>query len=817
MDYYEKLGAFYLGKSFDLAQDTLGTDPILYDSKDLTTHAVIVGMTGSGKTGLGITLLEEAAIDGIPALIIDPKGDMGNLMLNFPKLQPADFADWVEKGEATRKGMTVDEYAANRARLWKDGLASWNQSPERIQKLRDAAEVAIYTPGSDAGLPLAILKSLDAPPESTRNNAEALRERISSAVSGLLTLLRLDADPLRSREHIFLSNILDNAWRQGRNLDLPSLIREIQQPPFKKIGIMDLETIFPAADRMQLAMTVNNVLASPAFASWSQGEPLNIQRLLYTPEGKPRLAILSIAHLNEQERMFFVTLLLNEVITWMRSQAGTSSLRALLYMDEVFGYLPPTANPPSKIPLLTLLKQARAYGLGLVLATQNPVDLDYKALSNAGTWFLGRLQTERDKLRVLDGLEGASTSAGVAFDRQEIEKILSAVGNRVFLMNNVHEDHPVLFQTRWALSYLGGPLTREQISTLMAERKKQAPALTASGAATSMSNLPHLVDAAAHSLAPANLQPVLPPEIPQQFAMVGRRVPRDAAIRYSAMLLGHGKLHFVDSKSDVDCWQDCLRLANVTDDIGRDVWDESDAVTSDAYSLSSDPEPHAAYQELPSDCTRVRSFSRFGTALKSYLYREQRLQLKYCPELKQYSTPEETEGDFRARLKHLANEERDRQIAKLRQDYGSKFESLQERIRKAEQKVEVEKQQASSATMSAAISFGTSILGAMFGRKTFSATNASKVATSARAASRAMDQRSDIQRAAANVEKLLEDKEELERELEEKVDAIQASLSPDQLTLDDYEVKPRKSDISVNEVTLLWLPYISESDEPAFD
>ncbi|MCA9081843.1 MAG: ATP-binding protein, partial [Planctomycetaceae bacterium] len=716
-----------------------------------------------------------------------------------------------------------DEFASDRAALWQKGLASWEQPQDRLQRLRDAAEVTIYTPGSDAGLPLTILKSFDAPPPEVRDSVDAMRERVMSAVSGLLTLLGIDADPLRSREHILLSNILDNAWRQGRNLDMPALIREIQQPPFQKVGIMDLETIFPAKDRMELAMTINNVLASPGFAAWTQGEPLNIQRLLYTPEGKPRLTVLSIAHLNDAERMFFVTILLNEVLAWMRTQSGTSSLRAILYMDEVFGYLPPTANPPSKMPMLTLLKQARAFGLGLVLATQNPVDLDYKALSNAGTWFLGRLQTERDKLRVLDGLEGASANAGVSFDRQEMEKILSAVGSRVFLLNNVHDDHPVIFQTRWALSYLRGPLTRAQIAQLMDPIKQALPTQTPTGAARSPGVTQQVAAAAPPPVATPeslpNPQPILPPEIPQKFAEVARRVPREASIDYVPALLGRGKLHFVDSKSDVDIWQDVVRMVRVGDEVSRDIWIESEAVEPDSLMLTDNPVPHSGFQNLPSDCTRTRSFGSLGTALKDNLYREERLVLSYCPELKLYSKATETEGDFRARLKHQAHEQRDLELEKLRTSYGSKFESLQEKVRKAEQRIEIEKQQASSATMSAAISFGTSVLGALFGRKTFSSTNLSKVGTSARAASRAAEQRGDIRRAEENLESILEEKEGLEKELEQKIDELQASLSLEQLTIEEYEVTPRKSDVDVAELSLLWLPYTLENGTlaPAFD
>ena len=465
---FEHLGAFYLGRRFDMGAGKSTDELILYDSKDLTTHAVVVGMTGSGKTGLCLDLLEEAGIDKVPAIVIDPKGDISNLLLTFPDLSANDFLPWVDEGQASRQGMTTAEFANNEAKKWSKGLQSWGQDGARIKKFRDTVDLQIFTPGSDSGRPVMILKSFAAPPQKILEDSDAFRERISSAVSGLLALLGIDADPIRSREHILISNILSAAWSTGRDLDLGQLIGEIQKPPFQRVGIMELDTFFPAKDRMELAMTINNLLASPSFSSWMIGEPLNVGKLLHTAEGKPRISIMSIAHLNDAERMFFVTILLNEVLAWMRTQAGTSSLRAILYMDEVFGYFPPTAKPPSKQPMLTLLKQARAFGLGVVLATQNPVDLDYKGLSNTGTWFLGRLQTERDKARVIEGLEGAAANTGASFDRGEMEQILAGLGSRRFLMNNVHDDEPVVFETRWAMSYLRGPLTRSQIQSLVA-------------------------------------------------------------------------------------------------------------------------------------------------------------------------------------------------------------------------------------------------------------------------------------------------------------------------------------------------------------
>ena len=470
MDAFERMGLFYLGRTYDEARGVVTGEPLLYDARDLTTHAVCVGMTGSGKTGLGIALLEEAAIDGIPAIVIDPKGDLTNLALTFPRLLPSDFRPWIDEAEALRRGESPDDHAAGVARTWREGLAEWGQDGARIERFRRAADAVIYTPGSSAGVGLAALRSLAAPPPELVRDADALRERIAGTASSLAALIGVEADPLRGREHILLAHLLQHAWGQGQDLDLAQLLRRIQAPPLERVGAMDLESFYPAKERFELALRLNNLAASPSFTAWIEGRPLDVPSLLWTSEGRPRIAILSIAHLGDAERMFFVTLLLNEVLAWMRTQPGTTSLRAILYMDEILGYFPPTATPPSKPPMLALLKQARAFGLGVVLATQNPVDLDYKGLGNAGTWFVGRLSTERDRERVLDGLASAASAA--PFDRARAARTLGGLASRVFLMRNVHESEPVLFHTRWALSYLRGPLTREQIRGLSAERDR---------------------------------------------------------------------------------------------------------------------------------------------------------------------------------------------------------------------------------------------------------------------------------------------------------------------------------------------------------
>lgn len=792
---FEKLGLFYLGKRYDLEQGKPTDDLLLYDSKDLTTHAVCVGMTGSGKTGLCLSLLEEAAIDGIPVIAIDPKGDLGNLLLTFPQLRPEDFRPWVEEAEALRQGITVDELAAKTAERWRRGLADWGQSGERIEKFRESAEVVIYTPASNAGIPLTILRSFAAPPPAIRENSEAMRDRVMADAGGLLGLLGIEADPVNSREHILLCNLLDRAWREGKDVDLATLIRQVQQPPFETLGVIDLDTFFPPKDRTALAMQLNNLLASPSFAAWREGEPLDVSKLLHGEQGKPKISIISIAHLNDNERMFFVTLLLNEILTWVRSQSGTSSLRAILYMDEVFGYFPPTSNPPSKLPMLTLLKQARAYGLGVVLATQNPVDLDYKGLSNTGTWFLGRLQTERDKLRVLEGLEGAAATAGARFDRSKMEQTLAGLGSRVFLMNNVHEDEPVVFQSRFALSFLRGPITRQQIETLMRDKKSQR-----SAAAEASESSPAKVSAAPQGNGGA--RPVLAPEIPETYVACDESSPF-----YQPALLGKASIHFVDAGKKVDCWRTVTLLQPLDGALPAELWVDAEECEPDELEFASRGAESATFGSLPSDLLKPKSYAGFATSLKNYLYRERRLTLYSYPPAKETSRPEESESEFRARLAHGLREKRDADIEKVKTKYAAKLQSLEDQIRRAEQKVEREKAQANQSTVSTVLSTFTAIASALVGRKKVSATSLSKAATAARGAGRVVRDRGEIAQATETLEVLLERRQKTQEELEAEVQKIEEAARPESLVIETVEVKPRKTDMTVEPVRLVWLPF----------
>jgi hypothetical protein len=808
MENYEKLGAFYLGRPYDLKNQKPKEGLLLYDSKDLVTHAVCVGMTGSGKTGLCLSLLEEAAIDNIPALVIDPKGDLANLLLTFPELRSSDFEPWVNADDAQRQGLSVPDYAEQQASLWKKGLADWGQSGERIARLEAAADFAIYTPGSSAGLPVAVLKSFAAPGRAILEDRELLRDRIGTTATSLLGLLGIVADPIQSREHILLSTLFNQAWQQGRDLDLAGLIVQIQSPPVDRIGVMDLESFYPAKDRFALAMQINNLLASPGFESWMEGDPLEVNKFLYTPEGKPRVSIFSIAHLGDSERMFFVSLLLNQILGWVRSQSGTTSLRALLYMDEIFGYFPPVANPPSKAPLLTLLKQARAFGVGVVLATQNPVDLDYKGLANAGTWFIGRLQTERDKARVLEGLEGAAASASANFNRQAMEETLAALGNRVFLMNNVHDDSPEVFETRWALSYLRGPLTRDQIKILMRARKTGAAAQAAETAPPAAA--PTKTTAPQATAKASNQRPVLPPEISQFFVPLRSSQPAESVLQYEPMLLGSAKVYFSDVKAKVDAERVVCRLARITDSAVAVNWQESEPLQLGEGDLEKEPAAAADYASPASIAGKVKSYEGWKRSLLDDLYRSQTLELFRSPSLGQLSQADEAERDFRIRLQQTAREERDRQVEVLRKKYAPKFAVLQDRIRRAQQAVERETQQAQQAKMQAAVSFGATLLGAFLGRKAVSAATLGRATTAVRGVGRSMKESQDIARAGETVEAMQQQLADLEGQLQAETAALDVSTDPAAEKLESITLKPKKTNISITLLTLAWTPYWRE-------
>jgi len=817
MPIIEKFGSFYLGKEYDLATRQLLERPVHYDSRDLTTHAVCVGMTGSGKTGLCIDLLEEAAIDNVPALIIDPKGDITNLLLTFPELRPEDFQPWVNLDDARRKGLTPEEYAQKIAQTWREGLADWDQGPERIQLLKSSADFAIYTPGSDAGLPVSILSSFKNPGLDWETETETLRERIQGTVSALLGLIGIQADPVRSREHILLSHIFEHTWRAGQDLDIASLIRAVQAPPFRQLGVFDVETFFPEKDRFALAMALNNIIAAPGFAAWLSGEPLDIANFLFTPAGKPRHSIFYIAHLSDAERMFFVTILLQQIISWVRSQPGTTSLRAILYMDEVFGFFPPVAEPPSKRPMLTLLKQARAFGLGVVLTTQNPVDLDYKGLTNAGTWFIGKLQTERDKARVLEGLESAMAETGTLTDTRLLDRLISSLDNRVFLLHNVHADGPIVFQTRWAMSYLRGPLTRQQVRELMAGRKAAQPAAMPMGAV-----------AAPVTRGPEGLSsqpPPLPPGIEQVFlpavlsAGAASRVLAEQTgvssaaagqrLVYEPALLGMATVHFVDRRRDVDVrrtYSLLLPLAQGKARAGTLSWEDAVPVELSARDLDDRPAPDAQFvATLPEALARARDLRDLEAELADHLYRNETLSLAYNPALKLYARPDESERDFRARCQQAAREARDAEVDKLRARLEVKLKRLEQRLAREEQELAEDKAQYTGRIGEEVLSGLATVVGAIgiFGRRTTSLRGLSTAATKRRLTASAKAQ---IAESEAEIARLRADIEDLKSEMEEAANALTERWATVAEEITEVKIAPRRSDVDVQLVALAWAP-----------
>ncbi|GIK34832.1 MAG: ATP-binding protein [Gammaproteobacteria bacterium] len=803
MQDFEKLGVFYLGRRLDPGTGKAGEDLILYDSKDLTTHAVIIGMTGSGKTGLGIGLIEEAAIDHIPVIAIDPKGDLGNLLLTFPDLAAKNFEPWVDPRAAAEAGESPAQFAAAQAAAWKQGLADWGQGPERIAALRAAADFALYTPGSTAGLPLSVLKAFTAPAAALAEDAELWRERLQGTVTGLLTLLGVTADPMTSREHILLSTILDGAWKQGQSPDVAGLIGLVQKPPFTRVGVLDLESFFPAAERQALALRLNNLLAAPGFDAWTRGEPLSADGLLFTPSGQPRVSVLSIAHLDDAQRMFFVTLLLAELIAWMRRQPGTPSLRAILYMDEVFGYMPPVANPPTKLLLLTLLKQARAFGLGVVLSTQNPVDLDYKGLANAGTWFIGRLQTERDKARVLEGLLAAA--GGERLEPKALEQTLAGLGKRQFLLHNVNEQRPEVFATRWVMSYLAGPLTREQIRRLGAGRAPPAAAVAAATAAAPAAALA----AALSQAATARSRPVLPAAVKQFFVPAGRLPHAGERLVYQPQVMAAVAVGYVHAALGINEQRELLLAAHPGEGAAGIDWSGAGELSVRAQDLEPEAEPDAAFGELPGAMAQAASYKDWERQLRRWLGLERALTLYKYARLDATSRPGESERDFRIRLQQLGNERRDLDAAKLKQKYAPKFATLETRELRARQARERQAGQASDAKLAAAVAVGTAVLGALFGRGR-SVGSVTRASSAVRRTGSIVRESGDVARAEETLEKVRADQQALQAQFQQELDALAGSFDAQSAQLQEIVIRPKAADIELRFLGVGWLPYIED-------
>lgn len=798
---------FYLGRRFDLKAGKPTDDKLVYDPRDLTTHAVIVGMTGSGKTGLAIDLLEEAALAGLPAIIIDPKGDVSNLLLTFPDLRPTDFRPWVNPDDARRAGRDLDAHAEHVAATWREGLAKWDLGPDHIRQLRAAADFVVYTPGSDAGTPVSILRSLQMPAGLTWDrDGETLRERIGGMVTALLSLVGVQADPLRSREHILLTNVFEHAWRAGETLDLARLIAYVQQPPFSKLGVVDRDQFFPPGDRLALALQLNGIVAAPGVQYWTSGDPLDVGVLLGA-SGKPRVSVFHIAHLSDAERMFFVSLLLNQVWGWLRGQPGTTGLRGLLYFDEVFGYLPPhPANPPSKQPLLTLLKQARAFGLGLVLTTQNPVDLDYKALSNAGTWFVGRLQTERDKARLLDGLESVTHEAGAGFDRATIDKLIAGLRSRVFLLHNVHAAGPVVFNTRWAMSYLRGPLTKDQVRTLVHEgATPPAPEVAPAVEAPAEEPSPHTAVAPqpADRLSVFYLRPRV---TPAEYAAAMRHntgqaveLVRAGAPVYRPYLYGSARLTYQRSRPEVyhtEAVSYMVPADRVTD------W-ETEIVTVSDDELEYAPQAgDVRYASLDRELTMASGARRLESSFKSFLQRAGTITVFHNPRLKDLKPQV---GESREEFLRRADEEADRlaevEADKLRTKYTTKLDRLETKLLREQQEL-IEDQADYDARKREEMFSGLETVGSfLFGRKPLR--SISTAATKRRMTEKA---KLDVEESEKAIARLQADAQSLNEELEDEIIAIGARYDDLATQVEELSLRPARGGVEVSTFGLLWVP-----------
>lgn len=803
-------GHLYLGGVLDTSNGERTNEAVHLEASDLTTHGVIVGMTGSGKTGLSVIVLEEALLSGIPTIIIDPKGDMGNLLLTFPDLSPGEFAPWVNPADAEREGISVDELAANTAAMWKDGLAGWDITPERIAALRETAEFTIYTPGSNSGVGLDIIGDLSAPDGA---DSEALADEVEGLVSSLLALVDIDSDPLTGREHILLSNLVHRSWSEGTDLDLATLLGQIQNPPIRKLGVLDLDSFYPAKDRTALVMKLNGLLASPAFASWMQGEPLDIDNML---SNGPKASIISIAHLSDQERQFVVTLILSKVVTWMRKQSGTPELRALIYMDEVFGYVPPTAQPPSKKPILTILKQARAFGVGLVLATQNPVDVDYKALSNAGTWMVGRLQTERDKDRLLEGITASSGGENAS----TLSNIISSLDKRQFLLHQTRASEPKMFGTRWAMSYLPGPLTRTQIGELMETRKA---ALDAGGSAVSgrPTDAGSGGSSGPDSSAEATDQRVLrddesefAPDVSDkvQVRYVDPASPWLSDIggdpdgkRLVAGIAARVNMLFDDTKADLRHEVEYEAVIFPVDD-EIDV-DEAVEVDFDDRDLAKTPFGEGHVFVLPdAKISTATLFTKAQTQLKDKLYRNETLQLLVNPELKLTSRVGESAEDFEQRCNAAAGEAADEEVAKIRKSLETKMDRIRAAIDKSEDRIRELEADVDSRGKEQMLDLAGSVLGSVLGgrKSTRSILGAGRRASSKRRVKGNAEER--LRTAENRLEENADKLEALETELTDSLWEIQSDWDDKAKEVESLEVPLEKTDISIDDFVLVWIP-----------
>lgn len=809
-------GEFYLGRIYDSALGQTTDQPLLYDMDDLTTHAVVVGMTGSGKTGLCIDLLEEAALDNVPALMIDPKGDITNALLHFPELVPADFQPWINVDEARRQGKTVEQAAVDTADLWRSGLAKWGIGPTRIQALKDGPRFAVYTPGSTSGLPVSILASLAAPDIPWESNRELLLEKISGTVTALLGLIGLkDIDPVRSREHILLANIFEHAWSRGQDLDLGELILQTQTPPFEKLGVFDVNRFFPEKDRFELAVLLNNILASPAFEAWIQGEPLDVARMLYDESDRCRHSVFYIAHLPEEERMFFVTLLYSAVESWMRSQSGTSSLRAMVYFDEIAGYLPPVSNPPAKEPMMRMLKQARAFGVAMVLAAQNPADIDYKALSNAGTWFIGKLATEQDKKRLLDGL--SSTTPG-GLDQRQYDTLISSLGKRVFLLRNVHERQPRLFQTRWAMNYLAGPMTRNQIPMLNAlvgatlapvsdlpTATMRSPGVTRKVPQDAVSEAVE-VGSSTRPAVPARVGEYFLPNnlTPSQAAKeMGRTLSAEARaidILYRPVLMAQANVRFLNRKYNLNHEANHTFVVDELDRRGMVEWERFAVALIGARILDRAPLPDARYADIDAPLSDAAVLRSLKVDIVDWAYRSSEAMVKANEQLKVYAGPEVSEGAFRRMCTDAAAEKAELEIEKVEARFERKIDAIEKRLAREEKELRDDEAELAHRKREELGAHAETLLGLFSKRRRSVSSSLTKRRLTAKA-------KADVEESEEAIAEFKQELEDLASEMADALAEVRERWADIAADTTEIPVTPFKKDIDLALFGVAWFPY----------
>lgn len=781
-----------IGRRVDSASMVAGAEPVQLDAAGLTRHAVCIGMTGSGKTGLCVALLEEVASAGVPTLIIDPKGDLGNLALAFREQRAEDFLPWVDADAARREGVTPEVLAQRTADRWRSELAKWEVGPERVARFTDSVKVSLYTPGATHGQSIDLLGSLFSPPADASD--EARQELVQGAVSSLLGLLGQNADPLTDPAHLLLSRVFDDAWSTGDTLDFETLITRLVDPPYAKIGVFPVETFFPRTDRMKLALQLNGLAAAPSFAAWTQGEALDPDRWL-RPEadGRTPVRIFSLAHLDDAGRMFFIGQLLDRLVAWSRRQPGTSSLRGFLYFDEVYGYLPPhPRNPPTKRPMLTLMKQARAVGLGTMLVTQNPVDLDYAAIANAGLWMVGRLQTAQDREKVVQGLVGAAGGDPAAIDRA-----IARLPSRTFVVREAGAPEAILVHSRQTISFLRGPLNTAEIARLR-------------GSAVGAPAVPRVAKSEERGEFLAN-PPPSPSGYPYRYldpaavfsarhqvwsAAHARPARSDGRVVYEPALYARLELQFDEGKEFVHR-RDEHRLFFPIGNLDTFV-----EPSFEAAELSDVPVSPAWFAPLPSTVDESKELKALEKRVVDDVLRGETERSFVHRALKLEGRAGETQEAFAARVQAAIDDRIDADLAKIQERVQKDVKRLEDRKERLLRDRDRHADAARAKQVSEAVSIGETLLGLFFGRK--KVTTGLSSAVSKRAATSAAQGR--VEAADAELASIEADLEETQRKLADEVEAIRARHGALIAEIEAIDVRLERADLRLAEFGIVWVP-----------